>query len=231
MATLLNGVNEVLKRVQAISSDLTTLTSGGKQIPVNIAIQMWNETNDALYDLAKRPFPQELAESSITLVTSDRDYSLASGMNKMRWPLIDQTNGTYITEYPGGYTSLFEDQPIPANYTGLPQNAAIRETDGLLYLDRIPTSNENGRVYAYQYDKDLELTVAADTFPFKAVVFRALVPAVAQRWKYQFQNKFDEKIYNGALATAVSYLTQTQKNESWLPQRAAPVNQTDPYAD
>lgn len=231
MATLLNGVNEVLKRVQAISADLTSLTSGGKQIPINIAIQMWNETNDALYDMTKVPMPQELAESSITLVTSDRDYTLATDLNKLRFPMIDQTNGNYITEYPGGYTKLFEDQSIPANYTGLPQNGAIRETDGLLYLDRLPTSNENGRVYAYQYDKDLELTLAADTFPFKAVVFRALVPAVAQKWKKQFQNKFDQGEYDLAMSTAASYLTQKPKNDSWLPQRGAPVNVTDPYAN
>jgi len=227
MATLLNGVNEALKRLQIINSDLSTLTSGGKQIPINIAIQVWNELVDELYSLSSEPFPEELASSSITLTASDRDYSLASDLNQLRYPLIDQTNGDYITEYPGGYLQMVVDQTIPSDYTGLPQNASIRETDGELYLDRIPTSTESGKVFTYWYDKDLELTLLTDTFPFKDVVFRALVPAATELIKSQMQNKFSRTAFDKSISRAAKYLTQKQERESWLPKRSNAIN-TDP---
>jgi len=172
--TLLNGVNEVLKKVHMIQGDsgeLTTLSDSGRQTYIDIAVQCWNESIDDIYGFSHQAFPQEVAEGTITLVTSDRSYALATDMNQLRYPFRDETNRQYISEYPGGYLKLLEDQPNPADFTGLPYLGCISPVDGEFFLDRLPTSDENGRVYKYQYDKDLVMTLAADTFPFKDVVF------------------------------------------------------------
>lgn len=229
--TLLNCVNEVLKRVKVITSNslLTSLTNTGKQPYIDIAVQAWNETIDQLYGDIKEIRPNVLGEATITLATGDRDYVLASGMNILHFPLLDETNGRYIHEYPYGYVNLVNSQSIPANYTGLPELAAIRPSDGELYLDRIPTSNENGNVYKYRYEKDTEMTLYTDTVPFNDVVFRALVPAVAEKWKLENKKEFNGGVFKRSIGTAARYLRQTPQNDSWLPIHGV-KNITDPYA-
>lgn len=183
MASLLNGVNEVMKRVKLIQGDsgeLVTLTDSPRQVWIDQFVQIWNEVMEELYSVSDKPMPQELAEDTITLVTDDRDYVLST-FNTLHWPFVDETNGRYI--YETNYDSIWRSQPIPADWTGLPARGAIRETDGQLYLDRIPTSQENGLVYKYRYDKDISMSVAADIFPFKGEVFRALIPVVAEIFK------------------------------------------------
>lgn len=230
--TLLNGMNDLLKKVKVIQGDvseLTTFTDPGRQQYIDIGLQNWNEAIDRLYNISNKPMPQELSSSTITLVTDDRSYALATDENKLRWPLQDTTNGTYIYEYPGGYHQMLIDQSIPANYTGVPQYAAISPVNGELYLDRIPTSSENGLVYTYQYDKDLEVTLITDTFPFKDVVYRSLLPAVAELWKRDVRSEFDSAAFNTFMAQSVSYLKEQGPGSSYRPRRSV-LARTDPYA-
>lgn len=231
--TLLNGVNELLKRVQIIQGDtgvLTSITDAAIQGFIDIAIQIWNELVDQLYDAANLPQPNELAENTITLVTSTRDYALQSDLNQLRFPLLDETNGRVLLEFPGGYLGIVNNQFTPANYTGLPFYAAIRPTDGKLYLDRIPTASENGLVYKYRYDKDLELTTAASLFPFSHVVFRALVPAAAELWNLNQKNKFNSGVFKNSIGRAARYLTKKQARGSWLPSYVADFGD-DPFGN
>lgn len=229
--TLLNCVNEVLKRVKVINSNslLTSLTNTGKQNYIDITVQCWNETIDQLYADIKQPRPNVLREDTITLVTGDRDYELATDLVMLHYPLLDETNGQYIVEYLGGYMAMVNHQSQPANYTGLPQAAAIRPTDGYLYLDRIPTATENGKVYKYRYSKDTELLVEDDNVPFNDIIFRALVPAVAEKWKLENKREFNGGVFKRGIGTAARYLRQVPQNSSWMPQYST-ENLTDPYA-
>lgn len=232
MATLLDGVNEVLKRVGKIageSGELLTLTDVARQRYVDTAVQIWNELVEQLYSESDLPMPKELAEDTITLVTDDRDYDLASDLVQLHWPLLDETNGQYITAYPGGYMQMVIDQPFPANETGLAMFAAIRPTDGQLYLDKIPTANENSRVYKYRYDKDVSLSEASDTFPFSDQVFRAMVPAVSEVWSKRHNNTFNESHFNSSMGRAARFLTKVQQRTSWNPRTVPALNVTDPF--
>ena len=90
--------------------------------------------------------------------------------------------------------------------------------DGQLYVDFIPQAEEAGRVYTLRYDKDLELTLATDAFPFKDVVFRALTPAVAEMWKREKNNReHSPRLIKKHMALAAKLLNQNQQNDSWLP--------------
>ena len=217
--TLLNAVNEILKRAGQIAGDsgeLTSLTASARQTEVDVAVQVVNEGIDELYNVTEIPLPQEQAESTITLATDDRSYALASDLVKMRFPLRDKTNNQRIWGFPGGYNAILE-LDIEQDDTGLPHWAAINPVNGELYLDRAPTSIENGRVYTYQYDKDLVLTLQDDTVPFKDIVFRAMVPAWLQLWKRERRNEFDGDLFQVSIGRASSYLTQAQARTSYNP--------------
>lgn len=219
MATLLNGLNAVFKRVGLIAGDsqeLATLTDSARQHDVDIVVQAWNEAISELFTVSSRPLPKEQAESTITLATGDRSYALAADLVQMRWPLIDKTNNQYITQFPGGYNAILILDPEQDD-TGLPHWAAISPVDGELYLDRAPTSVENGRVYTYQYDKDLTMDAAADVMPFSDAVYNALIPAVAEIWKRDRRKEVDGTYMNISIGRAARLLTQNQPRSDWSP--------------
>lgn len=230
--TLLNAVNEVLKRTSSIDSGgvLSSLTDSSRQPWVDIAVQVWNEIMDELYSTAQLSKPQQLASSTISLVTSTRAYAVAADFVVFRreYHLYDSTNDHYIFMLgEGGYNSAILNDPDEDD-TGLASHAAIRPTDGKIYLNRTPTSNENGRSYTYRYDKDLELTSASDTFPFTDAVFRALVAPASELWKLEAHNEFRPEVYNWGVGRAARLLREIPPRESWAPVRVLDHSSTDP---
>lgn len=124
------------------------------------------------------------------------------------------------------------DQIFESSETGLPYYGAIDPTDGSFYMDKIPTSNENGNVFTYWYDKDLEMSATTDTFPFNNHVYLSLVRVVAEKWREENKQTFNQRIHDMWLARAASYLNQTERKGSWLPQRwSVNTDTTDPYGD
>ncbi len=160
--------------------------------------------------------PNEQGESTLTLVTGTRAYSLASDLLQLRWPFRDKTNSQFLFEMPGGYDALL-NQDIEQDDTGLPHYAAIRATDGKLHLDCAPTSSENGRIYTYQYDKSLALSVAADSVPFNDVVFQAMVPVWTQLYKRDARGDFDGDLMKMNIGRASRLLTQKEPRDSYSP--------------
>lgn len=217
--TLLNGLNEVAKSSKIISGDaqaFTTLIDSGRQHHIDLIVQSWNEIIQELYTVAEMPFPSGLGESTITLLTDDRDYALNTALTRLYYPLLDETNGRTITEYEGGYLDLVNSQLTPANYTGLPIQAVIRPTDGELYMDRIPKSSENGLVYKYRYEKSLLLVNPTDTVPFNDDVFTALVPAVTEYYRGKEHRESDSGIINLNIGRAARLLRKQPPRASYL---------------
>jgi hypothetical protein len=217
--TLLNGLNEIFKRVSLIAGDagaLTSLTDSARQTAIDQGVQVINEANDELFTVSEIPMPNEQAESTLVLVTGTRAYTLATDLVQLRWPMIDKTNSQLLQEYPGGYNAMLLGD-MEQDDAGLPQYGVVRPTDSKLHLDRAPSSAENGRIYTYQYDKDLVLDEAADNFPFRDAVFRAMVPVYVQLFKRENRNEFDEALYRVNLGRASRVLTQRQPRESYSP--------------
>ena len=234
-STLLDGVNEVLKRASIIDADggeLTTLTDSARQVWIDCAIQCWNEVVDELFTLTEQPKPTRFAEGTITLVAGTRAYSLSTA-SRVYFPFREDTNGYRIEEYTGGYQQLVDSQLVPANYTGRPLWACIRPTDGKLYCDRIPDSGDAGLVYTYGYETDAGLAAAADTFPFSDSVFRALVPAVTAFWSRDQKRNYDSEVASLSFARAARLLRLTPARTSWLPTsfRSTPAGFMNPFGD
>ena len=218
--TLLDGVNDVLKRTNFITSgdEFTSLTDSSRQVYIDVAVQVWNEAVEELYSTAEQAMPTELAEDTITLVADQRVYTLASDLVEFRFPLLDETNSHFIFKWGGDYHSLVNAQPDPNAFRGLPNFGVIDPRTGNLFLDRDPTTDGGGvgRVYKYRYDRELALSLATDTFPFKDVVYRGLVPAVAQFWNREQRNSFDAALAQLHLGRAARYLPQEVLSEDWM---------------
>lgn len=217
--TLLNAVNEIFKRVSLIAGDssaLTSLTDSARQVDVDVAVQSVNEAIDELYSSSATRRPNQGASSTITLVTSTQAYALASDCVRLHFPLVDSTNSQAIYEYKAGYDALWYLNQISAQ-TGTPLYGAIRPSDGYIYLDRAPTSTDNGKVYNYNYDKDLVLSLAADTVPFNDEIFRAMVPAWVQVWKRERRNEFDVELFKSSIGRAARLLPKIPQRTSWSP--------------
>lgn len=228
---LLQGVNEVLKRTNSLDlgSPLLSLTDQSKQGWIDLAVQLWNEMIDQIYTETGTPKPTVLQEDAICLSDGIRSYPLAWDMVRLHFPLHDETNGRFITEYPGGYMAMVTAQLQPDNHTGLPYCGAIRPDTGELYLDAIPLADDDGLIYKYRYEKDLAMSQATDEFPFTDAVFRALVPAVAQLWKRERKgpDSFDGGVFRQAYGRACRMLRQLPPRESYRPMMSP--NESDPY--
>lgn len=215
--TLLDGVNDVLDRVGIIDSngELGSLTNQGKQLFIDLAIQIWNETIDDVCNMMGQPHPGEPLSATITLVEDQREYDLPSGLVQLRWPLIDQTHGHYIHEYPGGYEQMRFDQLLPSEWEGLPMYAAINPVTSKLRMDRAPTSEVAGFEFDMLYDQDLAIDAADDEFPFADSVYRALLPVVAEAWERRKRNDFDVEEHRKQLARALHFANKSNRRTHW----------------
>jgi len=228
--TLLDCVNEIFKRVNVIAGDaaaLTTLVDSARQHPIDVAVQVVNEGIDEIYSFTQEGLPLQQAENTITLSTNVREYSLASDLIRLHFPLIDRTHGQYITQFPGGYDEMLE-WDIYQNQTGQPMYACISPIDGKLRVEQSPNSSVNGYVYTYEYEKNLALSLTTDTVPFSDAVFRSMVPMWVQLYKREMEGEFDQPLYASAIGRASRYLSQLEPRPSYLP-RARGSTFLEPY--
>ena len=227
--TFLQAVQQTLTRVNVATSTsvVGSFTVPGKQPFIDLAKQVWNELIDELFATQGNMKPLQAAETIVTLVADQRAYQLASDVVQLEFPLRDETNGTYIYEYPGGYERMIEVQAQPENHTGIPSYAAFNPTTGFLYLNTFPTATEAGRVYNYLYWKDTVLEDEDDEVPFGDAVFRAIVPATAEMWKRYQKKDFNQAVFDASMGRAVALLGRIRPRRYWL-QRGRGVNCTDP---
>lgn len=222
--TLLNAVNEIFRRVGMIQGDarlLTSLTDQARQRAIDVAVQVVNEGIDELYSVTGVSPSSGQDESTFTLATGTRSYSLASDLVRIKYYpgnvlAIDKTNAQFIFPYPEGYNGLLILDPEQDD-TGLPYYAAINPTDGTLQVDRAPTAAENGRIYTYQYEKELVLTLLTDNVPFGNAVFRAMVPAWVQLYRRDQQNDFDAALFRTHLGRASRLVSKVPPQDDYCP--------------
>lgn len=207
---LLDCVNEVLKRVNVIDTAniglLSSLTQSNIQNSIDVAVQVVNEGIDELYATTDLELPTAGAESSITLVLGQREYSLATNVVTLQWPFVCRANTQYLWEWKDSYEDflLLDPQQI---YTGVPLYAMISPITGELRLDRAPDSTVVGYQYYYEYKADMVLVNATDTVPFNNKVFRAMVPVWAELYSKVKRKEFDQVYYQLSLGRAARVMT------------------------
>lgn len=220
--TFLTAVNDTLKLggvIQGTAGELASFTDASRQTEIDVMIRSWNEV---IHDLRTTGVLKgETASGTITLAAADYDYSLASDFEIMVGDPIDSTNANYLHPYPGGWLQLRYDRPDRTDFEGLPYFWAINPNNGLLEIDTSPTSNEAGRAYSYIYEKAINLTAAADTFPFTDTAVYRLYDAVVEKFNLMRKDKFRGPVYQASLARAAHFARQLPRRSSWGPGNAA----------
>ncbi len=222
--TLLNAVNASLKRVNIIGGDineLTSFTDPGRQNHIDVMLQVWNAVVHELFRLTNEALPSEVGTANLTLA-GQREYTIAaagdivaSDFELIRWPLIDETNGQWITEYTGGWDAMRIDQLQPGEWTGLPNFAVISPENGSLRLDRTPTGDDIGKVYVMKYDKRFNLTLITDTFPFSDSVVDGLTDTASEVWNFIKKGTISDGLRKASFARAAYYLRKRQPTSKW----------------
>jgi len=229
--TLLNGVNEVLKKAKALDSqgELSSITDSARQMFIDVAIQALNESTDEMFSQAGWSKPKQLKEATITLATNTQHYALKTDLVALRreYGLISEANNHTIQILgDDGYWQIIRGD-LEQDDTGQPNWAAIRPTDGRLFMDRKPDTVANGRIYKYRYDRDLEFDEGCDQFPFSDQVFRQMIPAATELYKFHMQTEFSQSMFDGFLARAVASMRRIPRRTSYAPRRGG-ANITDP---
>ena len=217
-------VNRTLKRLGGIKgdvADITAFTDTGLLHEIDVVLQVWNETIHAVYDLGA--ITGETATGTITLATDTREYALPTS------PVFEQMSGEFYStrvmvntdhkrlwEYPvrnasSPYHQMFVDQPDPANFTGQPTFWVINPTTNKFRTNTTPSSEQNGDVYSFIYDKRLQITATTDTFPFAdGVVDRLLFHVVEASRLDLDREKRDPVADRKGFASAVKRATQSK---------------------
>lgn len=226
--TLLDAVNLLLTQVREVDSRgvLTSLTDSAKQTKIDLAVRAWNNVTALLYEQSHLPVPTQTREADIVLQTGKRIYPLAADLIHLFWPLrhkdAAEQEGRGYQIYPyapdepdAGYMRLMREDLRPTQNQGRPLRAAFTPDRRELYLDRTPTSAENGDIYTYTYSKRFYLSGAGDTFPFGDATVDALVPAAAELWRGDYQATRDNPIFRAFMATAARTMNPNPLRGHW----------------
>ena len=215
---LLDAVNETLKRVRVIDTGntglLTSLTSSAVQHNIDVAVQVINEGIDELYSAIGKSMPGQSAESTITLTTGTREYTLAADMITLKWPMVDRTNTQYLFEWVDTYEDFLALDP-QQNQTGLPIWGMISPITSKLRVDRQCDTASNGHIYTYEYEKNTVLVNASDAIPFNDACFRAMVPCWAQLYKREERNEFDQPLFMQSIGRASRFVSEEKPRASY----------------
>jgi len=204
--TLLDGVNDALtmgRLIQGQDQRFTSLTSSQYQNEIDNMVIAINQVIGHIYDTESLQ-PDKEAEGTVTLVTSTREYTFPADYESMvSDTLLNVSDGYQIFRYPGTYEHLLQSQLTPSSYTGRPFYWTINPTNGNLYLDTLPTVEDNGIVYRYLYEKSISLEAFDDTFPFSDEVYKILVPSFKEYWQSDAKDKFNETFFISSTLRAV----------------------------
>ena len=218
--TLLDGVNEVLKRANVLVTGtlFASLTDGALQHEIDVAVQVINEGIDDLYSVPGMLMPNSQNEGTISLVLGQREYTLPSDFLRMNADsiIIDRTNTNYLWQYMEGYDALLGLDPQQL-YTGLPLWWVISPITGKLRVDRAPDSTVVGNTYYFEYEKNVTLANASDAIPFNDAAFRAMVPAWTQIYKRERSGDFDQAMYTASMARAARFAREVSPRIDYSP--------------
>lgn len=167
----LGAVNRILRIGGVIRGDtdpISTFSDLQHGATLNLAIIAVQDTFTDL--MAFYDFPSERSSSSITCVTGQRTYSLPADFVQF-WEsnqsLYDSVGSNMLFEYKGGEKQLSQSIWTYQTDQGSPNWwYYVEGSTKLLGLYQIPNASYNGRVFTFDYEKDIVPVNATDNMPF-----------------------------------------------------------------
>lgn len=231
MASFLEGVNRVLRNNTIIAhddDDLVTFDDSQHKSSSWLARQAIQGTITELS--ADKLLPLEEAEATITMVTSQRVYSLASDFVRfsgeapffLELDSNSESANRVINPYPGGKEALrreildYRTQEGTPNYFYHP----ITSTKQVAFY-QVPDSSQNGVEYRYEYEKSVYPTEEADTLPFvNDQESHAFLDMASRRFQFLFSKQpiddlEKDAVYRASKASLLNLLRDKYPNSSY----------------
>ena len=198
--TYLEAVNRILRLttlMQWDDDDITSFTQTQHSASITLCRQaIQHVVNDLTAD---RFFYPEDATGHLTMVSGTRLYSLASDFVRLRGkrPWMFQLSGAsgtdasgqYLYEYPGGELQLQKDVNQYTSQTGTPQWFYFTD-DREVGIYPIPDSSTDGKLYRYEYEKDVMPENESDSLPvYSDAQGYAFCDSAAQAFKILFASQ------------------------------------------
>ena len=195
MATFLNGVNRLLRTnsiIKGDDDDITTFDDSQHAAFIELAqIAIQNELNGLV---AEEMIPYEKTSATISMVTSQRTYTLASDFVRFfgtRPSFYDSTDNIRRYELRGGEDQLRDADLKYATNEGNPWawywDSTTTKKVGFY---NVPDSTYSGRSFTYDYEKSVSVTNSSDTLPFhNDEEYQSFIQMASQRFKFLNQEK------------------------------------------
>jgi len=145
---------------------------------------------DELGDLiSDRLIPYEKTSANLTSVSGTRVYTLASDFIRFYGDnpfLYDADNNVAVVRYRGGEDRLKHDILDYKTQAGDPSWwYPVESSTKQIGLYQVPDDNNAGKVYSYDYEKDVSVSAYTDTMPFHTdTEANAFVGMAARRFQF-----------------------------------------------
>lgn len=198
--TFLEAVNRILRLNAVIRGDTDTVsTFSDTQHNASLNLAIISVQDELTRLIAERLIPKERSTSgSITLATNTRTYDLATDFTRFYGEphFYNSTQNRQIYEYTGGLPRLQIDiynyqtqYGQPTWWYWEPVDSANKKVGFFL----VPSSDENGEVWTYDYEASVMISAVSDSLPFHNDEENySFVGMAARRFKFMFEDVKNE---------------------------------------
>jgi len=221
----LTGVNRLLRRNNIIKGDddnITTFDDNQHAAKIELAqIAIQDELTSLVAD---NLIPYEKTAGSLTTSDGVRTYALASDFvrffGKMPY-LYYETDNQQVFEYEGGEDALRLAIPNYTEQSGNPISwYPDLTTSKKIGLYQTPDTAHANRVYTYDYEKDVSVSIESDILPFHTdQEAQTFIQMAGRRFKYleadqEIEIEIDP-LYLSAKSTLMSLMRFSNRKTRW----------------
>lgn len=211
--TFLECINRILRMNAVIRGDTDTVATFNDiahNATLNVGIICVQ--NELVKLIADRLIPKErLTSGSISLVNGTRVYNLAAAFTRFYGVphLYNATDNRQIYEYNGGLETLQIDiwdyttqSGDPVSWYWEPSNSATKQ----IGLFPVPTANEGGEAWTYDYETSVLVSDSTDDLPFHNDEENfSFTEMAGRRFKFTFEDVKNEMDVQAVLDKDTSY--------------------------
>lgn len=210
--TFLEAVNRLLRINTIIKGDDDTITTfSDTQHAADISLAQIAIQDELTEIISERLIPYEHDTATISLVASQRSYTLDSGFIRFFGlpSFYDSTSNIRIYEYKGGEKALMNHDMMYKTVEGSPMwfywdNTSTKK----VAFYNVPSSAYDARSLSYDFEQSVMVTNTTDTIPFHNNEENyAFVSMASQRFKFMIEKKeMGELMRNSTYANAKTRL-------------------------
>lgn len=231
MATFISVVSDVLRQNGILSgndSDVTAFTDTQHQASIQLAITSVQSVLNQL--TSETLIPYERADGTITFASGTRTYALPSDFVRfanakpfmLQLDSNDNSDGRLLYEYPGGVEALSNTILDYREQSGTPINWYMTggSTEQVGFW-QVPDTTVDTLKVRFEYEKEVMVTVAADTLPFTIASQDIAFTDMASRYFFILRQNvpissvYQDAAFNTSKATLARLIESKNPNKKY----------------